>query len=89
MASVLAARSRLAARCTRALGWLLDFANFVGFVVLTDGFRCLVFLWAPSTIRESIELNTRTLISCERDMVRGKMVVFASVMHEAYHELKI
>ncbi len=22
-------------------------------------------------------------------MVRGKMVVFASVMHEAYHELKI
>jgi hypothetical protein len=38
---------------------------------------------------ESIELKTRTLISCERDMVRGRVVVSPSVMHEAYHELKI
>ena len=63
--------------------------DFVGFIVLTGVFRCVVFLRAPSTIRESIEFNTRTLISCEYEKVRGKMVEFESVMREAYHELKI
>jgi hypothetical protein len=67
-------RCLLVARCSRVLG------------CLKEVFRCLCFLCAPSFIRESMGANTRTSMSRERGIVRGRIAALVSVV---YQELKI